>query len=168
LSLRACSPPPTLDVNRATRAVRARPVSGPLISFFISFRLVRDRARILRLLIVFAIVVSYRIVPRHPFRLARARACITHPHSLSLPLSFPPRTWCNELDAARPLNRGSLYNVIDENISYYRHSLHWNPHPGIKALPSSHLLPFYTFVALFYQTTSETARPRNINHPLAV
>ena len=121
LSLRAYSPPPTLDVNRATRAVsrsgnrpevppysparraivhqatravRARPVSGPLISFFISFRLVRDRARILRLLIVSAIVVSYRIVSYRivSSRVSRSVSLVpvrtSHTHTLSLSLSL--------------------------------------------------------------------------------
>ena len=116
LSLCACSSPPTLNINqatravsrsgnqpevplssltryaivhRATRAVHAHPVLGPLISFFILYCLFHDCACILYLLIIFAIIVSSHVT--HSILLMPMHTSHTHTHTLSLScaLAFP-------------------------------------------------------------------------------
>ena len=54
----------------------------------------------------------------------------THPSppltSSYLPLSFLPQTWCNELNAVQPLNRGSLYSVLHICTGPYSVRIHSN------------------------------------------
>ena len=188
--LHVCSPPPTLDVNRATRAVslsdnrpevppysparraivhratRAVPRSPGFGAPYIFLYLVLSRSRQCSHppsphRIRHRRIVSYRSVspvpscscpcthhpPTHPHTLTLSalrppssapRACshLGHFPSLSLPLSFPPRTWCNELDAARPLNRGSLYTMqttsskCTQSSSSSMREMRWRMSPG--------------------------------------